>query len=179
MLKSLLSLVVLLAMLSVGTSQVQYLQIGVNPVVVTRANFYLNLLATQVQTYNWVYCNRAQLQNTLNNALVWLRQIRNALPCSNLVDGQDNAVSGNNNVVVGNKNTVNGANNWVFVSNFKTSPSTTTFVDSILAIGNYQIDLSKAGSISSNPASAISIIDLNGYNDLCSKNVATSFFFTS
>lgn len=125
--------------------QVQYLQFQINPVLVSRANFYLNVLASQVQTYNWIYCNKLQLANTIANTLVWLRQIRNSLPCGNAVDGDNNAVSGINNVVVGNRNKINGVNNWVFVSNYKIERTSKTFADSILAIGNYQIDLTKLG----------------------------------
>jgi hypothetical protein len=165
--------------LSLGAGQVQYLQVRVDPVAVSRANFYLNVLATQVQAYNWVYCNRAQLYSTIANTLVWLRQIRNILPCGNVIDGSGNAVSGTNNVVVGSRNKVNGMNNWVFVSNYQTGASSTTFTDSVLAIGNYQIDLAKIGLISTNPSAAISRIDSSGYNTLCSKNVATSYFFSA
>jgi hypothetical protein len=169
----------LFLLLSLTNGQVQYLQFQVDPVLVTRANFYLNMLNTYVQTYNWAFCNKIQLYNSVTNTLTWLRLIRNSIPCGNVVDGSDNAVSGINNVVVGNKNKVNGVNNWVFVSNYKTNSTSTTYTDSILAIGNYQIDLTKISSIPTNPSNAISMINSDGYNSLCTKNTATSFFFSS
>lgn len=173
----LLILLLLGCLLCSGRTQTQYLQFSLDPVLVSRANFYLNLLATQVQTYNWIYCNRVLLSNTLDNTLTWLRQIRNALPTGNILDGSGNAVTGNNNIVVGNLNQVTGMNNWVFVSNYRPEQGHTNYLDSILAIGNYQIDLTKADQVATNPAAAISMIDQSKYDELCTKNVATSFFF--
>lgn len=173
----LLILLLLGCLLCSGRTQTQYLQFSLDPVLVSRANFYLNILATQVQTYNWINCNRLLLGNTLANTLTWLRQIRNALPTGNVLDGTGNAVSGTNNIVVGNRNQVKGMNNWVFVSNYKPGLGSITFMDSILAIGNYQVDLTKADQVARNPAAAISIINSSKYDELCSRNVATSFFF--
>ena len=161
--KTLLSTALLLCLLCLAHSQVQYIQFQADPVSLSRANFYLNVLASQVQTYNWIFVNRVLLANTLTNTLFWLRRIRDALPSRNLVDGSGNVVSGSNNVVIGNRNKVTGANNWVFVSGYNTRAGVRKIYDSVLAIGNYQIDLSKAAEISKNPASAISKIDNRGY----------------
>jgi hypothetical protein len=177
--KTFLSALILLFLISCAQGQVQYLQIQLDPVSVARANFFLNVLASQVQTFNWRFANGAQIANTLANTLVWLRKIRDNVPSGNLVDGSGNAVSGSNNVVIGNRNRVTGTNNWVFVSGYQIGPGRRTIYDSVLAIGNYQIDLTKIAEISRNPSAAISMIDTKGYDNLCTKNVATSFFFTS
>jgi hypothetical protein len=173
----LLAFLLLGCLLCSGRTQTQYLQFSLDPVIVSRANFYLNILATQVRTYNWVNCNRVLLSNTLANTLTWLRKIRNALPTGNILDGTGNAVTGTNNIVVGSRNQVRGMNNWVFVSNYRPGQGITNFMDSILAIGNYQIDLTKADQVARNPPAAISMIDDKKYEELCKKNVATSFFF--
>ena len=176
---SLWLLLLLACTLWVCGGQTQYLQVQVDPVAVTRANFYLNQLATQVQTFSWPFCNRPLLASTLANTLLWLRRIRAQLPCGNLIDGSGNAVTGRNNVVVGSRNRVTGANNWVFVSNYEPALGAGGFTDSVLAIGNYQINLLKAALIPTTPTAAISLIERTAYDALCSQNVATSFFFAN
>lgn len=173
----LFKIILTLVLIACTCQQTTYFTASVNPTVVSRVNFFLNNLATEVQTYNWVFCNKPKLYNTVKNAVAWLKLIRESLPGGNLVDGSGNYVEGKDNIVIGNKNTLKGVNSWVFVSNYKNKG--TAIEDSILAIGNYKIDLTKIESINRTPASAISIMDKDGYNNLCTKNIATAYFFTS
>lgn len=156
MFSHLIKVMLLIFLVTSTNSQVQYITFNVNPVSLTRANFFLNILTNQIQTYNWIYCNKVQLYNTISNTLVWLRQVRNGLPYGNIVSGSGNQIAGQNNIVIGNKNIVAGVNNWVFVSNYR---GKSQVEDSILAIGNYQINLKKLNDILINPTLAISTIN--------------------
>lgn len=53
--------------------QTKYLNFNINPVLVTRANFHLNMLSSQLKTFNWVNNPRTMLRSTITNTLAWLR----------------------------------------------------------------------------------------------------------
>lgn len=59
--------------LGCAMGQIKYLNFNINPVIVARANFQLNMLSSQLKTYNWVNNPRTMLRNTLTNTLTWLR----------------------------------------------------------------------------------------------------------
>lgn len=137
---NLLHLIIPFILFACTHSQTKYITFNVNPVILTRANAYLNILASQLKTYNWIFCDKRRLYTDVLTVLVWLKQLRDNLASTNVVSGSENSIVGKNNIVIGNKNSIRGINNWVFVSNFKIGTNDVV-EDSILAIGNYQINL--------------------------------------
>ena len=66
-------LIIFVLFLGCVMGQTKYLNFNINPVLVSRANFFLNMLSSQLKTYNWVSYTRTMLRNTLTNTLTWLR----------------------------------------------------------------------------------------------------------
>lgn len=66
-------LIIIVLFLGCVMGQTKYLNFNINPVLVTRSNFYLNMLSSQLKTYNWASYTRTMLRNTLINTLLWLR----------------------------------------------------------------------------------------------------------
>ena len=142
----------------------QYLTINIDRRLLSRTNFYLNMLASDVRTYNWRWCNKAHLYRTVKMTSDLLHQIKEHIitdeMAGNEVQGHDNVVYGTGNIVLGSKNQVIGFNNWVFVSGYNQCPSGRIHVDEgVLVIGNHHIQLSKISTILRDPTLAIRLIN--------------------
>jgi len=170
-----------LACLIATNAQIDFVSsVGVDPRLTSYANFYLNVLATEVQTYNWVYCNKQHLYSTVYKTSQILHAIKdNIKSTNNLINGADNGVLGKSNVIIGSKNKVIGLNNWVFVSGYVSSALNgySPIDDGILVISNYKIDLTKITQIATKPSLAISMISTDDYKALLGQNSAASYFF--
>jgi hypothetical protein len=123
----------------IGSSQAQYIPKDL-PIVpdylISRVNFLLNVLTTQVQTFNWKFCDKMKLSKQVIQTKQALESIKDCFPGINNVNyGSGNEINGKYNFVFGDRDTVTGNNNWLFISDYASKG----VEDGVLAIKNYKI----------------------------------------
>ena len=172
-------LLALLAFTSCGPTH--YLsKVSVSRRLLYRTNLYLNMLASEVRTYNWVNCNKARLHRTLSITSQLLHQIKGAVAgdSGNEVKGVDNQVIGEGNVVIGSRNQLVGFNNWVFVSDYRNCPYGRIHVDEgVLVIGGYRVELANLAQVLEDPTLVIHPIGQDELDALRLYNNRVSYFF--